>query len=62
MHFEYAITRVPGENFAEGLTSAALGPADLALMRAQHRAYVEALRDAGPKACSTARRPSGVWA
>ncbi|HEY5656190.1 MAG TPA: arginine deiminase family protein [Myxococcota bacterium] len=47
MHFEYAIARAPGENFAEGLTSAALGPADLALMRAQHRAYVEALRGAG---------------
>ena len=47
MRFSRAIVRLPAESFAQGLTRAALGPADLARMRAQHAAYVDALRAAG---------------
>jgi len=47
MNFEDAIVRRPAENFADGLTSAELGPPEFALMQAQHEAYVCALREAG---------------
>ncbi|HZX94285.1 MAG TPA: arginine deiminase family protein [Myxococcales bacterium] len=42
-----AIVRTPGPDFAAGITTADLGPPDFALMRAQHAAYVDALRNLG---------------
>ena len=42
-----ALVREPGENFAEGLTTADLGPPDPRRALAQHRGYCDALRDAG---------------
>ncbi len=47
--FRYAIVRPPGDNFAEGLTSANLGTPDLALALAQHQAYCAALESCGLK-------------
>jgi dimethylargininase len=43
MFCTHAITRLPGENFAQGLTTAQLGAPDFTKMLAQHRAYVRAL-------------------
>ncbi len=45
--FTHAITRKPGENFAQGLTSANLGPPSYALILEQHTAYLERLRSLG---------------
>jgi dimethylargininase len=45
--FRHAIVRPPGETFAAGLTHAGLGAPDLALARAQHEAYCEALLECG---------------
>lgn len=45
--FSHAICRQPGPDFALGLTTAALGKPDYALMLEQHGAYVQALRDQG---------------
>lgn len=45
--FWHAITRLPGENFANGLTTSDLGPPDYALILRQHYQYVEALRSLG---------------
>ncbi len=45
--FTHAITRKPGENFAQGLTSANLGPPSYALILEQHAAYLERLRSLG---------------
>jgi len=42
--FHYAITRKPGPNFAEGLTTASLGDPDYDLLLQQHQAYVTALK------------------
>ncbi|HJQ98799.1 MAG TPA: arginine deiminase family protein [Candidatus Polarisedimenticolaceae bacterium] len=42
-----ALVRPPSSTYASGLTAAGLGPPDLATARAQHAAYVEALRAAG---------------
>ncbi|MFN8610759.1 MAG: dimethylargininase [Vulcanimicrobiota bacterium] len=42
-----ALLKSPSENFASGLTGQTLGPPDLALARAQHRAYQEALESLG---------------
>lgn len=47
MEFTRAIVRPPGATFADGLTTAGLGPPDLALARAQHEAYVRALELCG---------------
>ena len=47
MIVRHAIVRPPGDSFAEGLTTAGLGPPDLVLARAQHRAYCEALLECG---------------
>jgi len=47
VHFSHAIARLPAESFSQGLSTAGLGAADFELMRVQHRAYVDALRDAG---------------
>jgi len=45
--FTRAIVRPPGATFADGLTTAGLGPPDLPLARAQHEAYVAALEACG---------------
>jgi dimethylargininase len=42
-----AITRKPGRNFAQGITSSDLGPPDYSLMLEQHRAYVATLQKLG---------------
>ena len=42
-----AITRLPGENFALGITTSDLGAPDYELMQSQHRAYVDALQSLG---------------
>ncbi len=45
--FTHAITRLPGENFGDGLTTANLGAPDYALILRQHRAYRQALLSLG---------------
>jgi len=45
--FRNAIVRLPGENFADGITTAELGVPNCTLMLEQHAAYVEALRGLG---------------
>lgn len=48
VHFEQAIVRSPGASYVNGLTTAAaLGAPLLARTRAQHQAYVAALRGCG---------------
>lgn len=47
--FKFAITRLPGENFAEGLTTSRLGAPSYPLIIQQHQAYVETLRRLGLK-------------
>jgi len=47
MRFIRAIVRPPGANFAQGLTSADLGPPDMAKARAQHQDYCRALEKCG---------------
>jgi dimethylargininase len=47
--FTYAITRRPGKNFAQGLTTADTGPPSYALILQQHRSYVETLKSIGLK-------------
>ena len=42
-----AILRLPGPDFASGITTASLGAPDLSRMLAQHAAYADALRAAG---------------
>jgi len=45
--FTRAIVRTPGENFAEGITTAGLGTPDYAKVVRQHTAYVRALEACG---------------
>jgi dimethylargininase len=45
--FTHAITRLPGENFADGLTTANLGHPDYQLILKQHHAYRRALLGLG---------------
>jgi len=45
--FSTAITRKPGNNFAEGITTANLGKPNYAAMLAQHNAYIETLKKVG---------------
>lgn len=45
--FTHAITRLPGENFANGLTTANLGRPDYVLIKKQHLAYRQALLTSG---------------
>ena len=45
--YTHAITRLPGENFANGLTTANLGRPSYPLILQQHRAYLDALRSLG---------------
>ena len=45
--FAYALTRKPGRNFIQGLTTANLGPPDYELILKQHACYVDALKTIG---------------
>lgn len=45
--FTHAVTRKPGPDFGQGLTSSDLGAPDFALMQEQHAAYVAALHALG---------------
>ena len=45
--FQQAIVRIPGENFAEGLTTVELGVPEFAQVMEQWEAYCEALRSCG---------------
>jgi dimethylargininase len=45
--FTIAITRMPGRNFTQGITSSDLGPPDYTRMLDQHAAYVDTLQDLG---------------
>ncbi|VFQ45275.1 dimethylarginine dimethylaminohydrolase family protein [Desulfoluna butyratoxydans] len=45
--FQKAIVRKPCKNFANGITTQALGAPDYDTMLAQHAAYVQALKDLG---------------
>jgi dimethylargininase len=45
--FRHAIVRTPGENFADGLTSAERGKPEFSRVLAQHAAYCDALRQCG---------------
>jgi dimethylargininase len=47
--FTHAITRSPGKNFSQGLTTATLGIPSYELILKQHSAYVETLRSIGLK-------------
>lgn len=47
MKFTHAITRKPGENFAQGLSTADLGVSSYPQMLEQHAAYVEILQQTG---------------
>jgi dimethylargininase len=47
IRFTSAIVRPPADNFADGITTSALGVPDLVLARAQHAAYCHALRRLG---------------
>ena len=47
IEFSQAIVRPPGASFSQGLSTAGLGPPDLALASVQHAAYCEALRTCG---------------
>lgn len=47
MHFKIAITRKPGENFAQGITTSNLGTPSYELMAGQFGAYVETLESLG---------------
>jgi dimethylargininase len=46
-HFTRALVRLPGPNFADGLTHASLGAPAFEVALAQHAAYCVALRDCG---------------
>ncbi|MFZ0747325.1 MAG: arginine deiminase family protein [Terracidiphilus sp.] len=45
--FKHAIVRIPGSNFAAGLTSVDLGVPQYGLVLAQHARYCEALKECG---------------
>jgi len=45
--FTHAITRLPGENFADGLTTSTLGRPNYHLILQQHQAYRQALQNLG---------------
>lgn len=47
MHYTAAITRQPGRNFADGITTQNLGAPDYKRMLMQHGGYVEALESLG---------------
>ncbi len=45
--FKYAITRKPGQDFAQGISTSNLGPPGYELLHEQHSAYVETLQSLG---------------
>ncbi|MGD9079889.1 MAG: arginine deiminase family protein [Desulfobacterales bacterium] len=45
--FAYALTRKPGRNFSQGLTTSNLGPPNYELILKQHASYVDALKTIG---------------
>lgn len=45
--FRHAIVRSPGDNFAEGLTTAELGKPNVSLALLQHESYCDSLTDCG---------------
>ena len=45
--FAYALTRKPGRNFFQGLTTANLGPPNYEVIIKQHASYVDALKTSG---------------
>jgi dimethylargininase len=45
--FTHAITRLPGENFADGITTSTLGHPSYPLIQQQHHAYRKALQTLG---------------
>jgi dimethylargininase len=45
--FTHAITRLPGENFADGITTYTLGQPNYPLIQKQHQAYRQALHELG---------------
>ncbi len=47
MKFTYAITRKPGKNFAQGLTTSNMGAPNYDLVLQQHMSYVSALKSIG---------------
>jgi dimethylargininase len=47
LHFTRAIVRIPGQSYADGLTSAGEGRPDFHAACAQHARYCQALRDCG---------------
>lgn len=47
MKFSKAVVRLPGEDFAQGITEADLGAPDYGTLLAQHASYVEGLRSLG---------------
>jgi len=47
MNFTHAISRLPHENFAAGITTSDLGLPDYKTMLAQHAAYIQTLRQIG---------------
>ncbi len=47
IYFETAITRKPGKNFADGLTTSSLGAPDYELILTQHAAYIDTLQSIG---------------
>jgi dimethylargininase len=47
MNFTRALLRLPGEDFAHGITEAGLGAPDYGIMLEQHAAYASALRSLG---------------
>ncbi len=55
--YRLAITRKPGENFSDGITSAGLGKPDHEEALRQHASYVEALRTAGMEVIVLAADP-----
>ncbi|MCK4890753.1 MAG: N(G),N(G)-dimethylarginine dimethylaminohydrolase, partial [Candidatus Aminicenantes bacterium] len=47
MRFETAILRIPGEDFSNGETTAELGKPDFDIILAQHKEYVNVLKQLG---------------
>lgn len=56
--FTRVITRLPGENFADGITTSALGRPSYPLILQQHQAYRQALKDVGLEVILLAAEPA----
>ena len=57
MNIKYAITRKPGENFSQGLTTADPGSSDYQLILKQHTTYIETLQAIGLKTIELEAQP-----